>query len=611
MPTATKRSRKAQGVGRPSKVAAAQQHASSPSSINSFARVSKSIGNNSSNSLKKEPITNFSVTPQKKHTSSSTTKVSEATTLASRKRKAATPSEDDDSSADERQTRSTRRAPIARNTTSTTPSKPTTVAPAAAPAPTPVKRGRGRPSKKARPEPQPASRKRGRSPSVSDSEKSTADAGILLKRLRIEESCPPSSAYSSALSASSRCSSPPTADTSIAGSDDEDSSRTRRNSDRNGAPRRSQELPDDLLNLVGLHTALLKTLTLHYAHNGGHAPADLRVVCPNVARAWGKKKVTEADVRLCIGVLDATPSGTTITTTITTTATKTNPFVLSDYGRGKICIETENSRVGTAPGPLDESRLNGLFRANLTALWTRYQARGAPSSSAPAGDATAFLATLPRAPVALCASVAKASPVLSKGQRRLEELRQGIALKKQGQQTSNTVSPSTNGSPLNGKGKAIAGSNSSNTDVPMTNADGTKMSLLDRIRHKAAQKAAGGGATTGLSPAQLARRAALQRAPDIAAVADMLGRASGAGGRVSFTMAALLEKLRDSLRGGAPPRDEAAACLRIIAADVAPEWLRVLALPGRPGENVVLDMDRAPSRPEVERRVRDLLARGD
>ena len=609
MPTATKRSRKAQGVGGSSKVAAAQQHASSSSSINSFTRVSKSISNNSSNSLKKEPITNFSVTPQKKHTRISTTKVSEATTQAttpaSRKRKAATPIEDDDSSADETKTRSSRRAPIARNTTSTTPSKPTSVAPAAAVS-TPVKRGRGRPSKKARPEPQSASRKRGRSPSVSDSEKSTAGAGILFKRLRIEESCPPSSASSSARSASSRCSSPPTADTSIAGSDDEDT-RTGPNNDRNGAPSSSQELPDDLLSLVGLHTALLKTLTLHYAHNGGHAPADLRVVCPNVARAWGKKKVTEADVRLCIGVLDAIPSATT------TTTTKTNPFVLSDYGRGKICIETEHSRIGTAPGPLDESRLNGLFHANLTALWAQYQARGAPSSSAPAGDAAAFLAALPRAPVAVCASVAKASPVLAKGQRRLEELHHGIALKKQGQplsQTSNAASPSTNASPLNGKGKAIANSSSNNTDVPMKNADGTKMSLLDRIRHKAAQKAAGGGAAAGLSPAQLARRAALQRAPDIAAVADMLGRASGGGDRVSFTMAALLEKLRDSLRAGAPPRDEAAACVRIIAADVAPEWLRVLALPGR-GENVVLDMDRAPSRPEVERRVRDLLARGD
>ena len=591
MPPATKRSRKAQGVGRPSKVAAAQ----SPASISSFTRVSKSISN--SGVKKESPPVTTAINPTKPDTA----------TPSSRKRKAATPIEDDDdsSSADEKTPRSTRSAlPLLRNnTTSTTTAQPKSK-------PTPTKRGRGRAPKKARPEPArsepvfpeptPVSRKRGRSSSESDSEQSTSGAGILLKRLRIEEgdrdaegSWPPSSA---APSASSRCSSPPTADTSVAGSDDDDDEEEQR------------QLPDHLLDLIGLHAALLKTLTLHYAHNGGHVPADLRVVCPNASRAWGKRKVTEADIRLCLGVLSADrPTNTTAANNATTAAA--NPFVLSDYGRGKICIEAADGG-GALAGPPDESRLGAQFQANLAALWARYRAQGAPSS-APAADARAFLASLPRAPVTVCASVAKASPVLAKGQRRLEELRHGIAMKKKQQEKVQEKGPdsapatSVDAFSANGKGKAPE-----DTTTTAAAAGGKKTSVLDRIRQKSQLKASASG--PALTPEQLARRAALQRAPDVAAVADMLGRAAACDTpRVSFTMPALLEKLRDSLRAGVP-RPEAAAAVRVLAHEVAPEWVRVVVLRGggrASVENVVLEMDAAPSRPEVERRVRELLAR--
>ncbi|KAF2971269.1 hypothetical protein GQX73_g2306 [Xylaria multiplex] len=496
--------------------AKASQHISS--NISSFARVSKTISNAA---VKKELTTTITApsTPKKD------IKL-EAITPASRKRKVFA-SIEDDSSADE------------------TPRKLTTIAKSSNTTPVqPVKRGRGRPPKKARPEPTPTPRKRVRSPSISDSEASTIDTGALFKKLRLESS-------------PSRFSSPLTADTSVAGSDIELDTK----------PTKSSELPEEVLNLISLHTALLKTLTLHYAHNGSNVPADLRVLCPNIARAWGKKKVVDADIRVVLGILGSSSS-----------SPSSSPFSLSNYGRGKICIEINKSRDF---GPLSEDKLNTLFRTNITALWTTFLANEKSNASA---DTPAFLTTLPKAPVTLCDSVAKASPLLLKGQQRLEDLKHGIAIKKQ---EKIAAKPSV-------------------TDTPMTNADGSKMSLLDRIRLKSLQKAA---MPAGLSPAQLERRGALQRVEEVSALIGMLSRASsegGMGGRISFTMASLLEKLKDSFRMGIS-KQEGAVCVRLLASEVAPDWIRVITLSGR--ENVVVETACQLGKPEVARRVQNILGK--
>lgn len=497
------------------------------SNISSFVRVSKTSGN----------------APVKKDVTPSTPKKDvklEAITPASRKRKVVT-SIEDESSADE-SPKNVTTSPTKKPTSSSTATTATTTTPVQ-----PVKRGRGRPPKKARPEPTP--RKRVRSPSVSDSDASTVDTGTLFKKLRLESS-------------PSRFSSPATADTSVAGSDIEPDTK----------PLKSDQLPEEVLSLIELHTALLKTLSLHYAHNGSNVPADLRILCPNISRAWGKKKVTDADIRVCLGVLGSA-----------STPPSNNPFTLSNYGRGKICIEINQSRNF---GPLSEDKLNTLFRANITALWTTFRANHNGGN-----EASAFLPTLPKAPVTVCESLAKASPLLLKGQQRLEDLKHGIAAKKQGKIATASSSK-------------LSATADKNKDAPMQNADGTKMSLLDRIRLKSQQKAA---MPAGLSPAQLERRGALQRVEEVSALIGMLSRASGeGGGRISFTMAALLEKLKDSFRMGIS-KPEGAACVRLLAAEVAPEWIRVVTLAGR--ENVVVEVGCQLGKPEVARRVQDILGR--
>jgi hypothetical protein len=515
MPVAVKRQRPAV------KAKAVPPKQPAPSTISTFARVSKSMTNND---VKKEVVLTTTTTPRK------STRAATAATPASRKRKAVL-SLDSDSSDDEED--------IVQPTPSiSTPREFLT-----------PKRGRGRPPKKTRPTT--GSLKRTRSPSLSDSDQSTIATDKLFKRLRLESS-------------PSRASSPLTTDTSL--SDIELSSSV-------------SKLPCEVLRLVDLHSSFLKTLTLHYAHNGSHVPADLRVLCPNVSRAWGRRAVTEQDIRVCIGVL----------TTNTTLAEKPE-FSLVDYGRGKICIELDQTVVS---GPLNEQRLNESFRSNIEALWAQ---RGAAST-----DAAAFVRGLHKAEVTICESVAKAAPVLAKGQKRLEEIKQGMAakkLEKEAKKPMTAAAMTTTTTTTAAKPSPLAAAPSA---APV-NPDGSKMSLLDRIRHKQLQKAA---MPAGLSPAEQERRAALQRVDEVAALVGMLSRSSG-GGRVSFPMATMLQKLKDSFRMGIS-RDEGATCVRLLAREVAPEWVMVVTLAGR--ENVVIETDRQLSKAEVARRVQAITAR--
>ncbi|ETS74893.1 hypothetical protein PFICI_13377 [Pestalotiopsis fici W106-1] len=502
MPAAVKRQRPAVK----SRLVVAKQEEGT--TMNRFTRVSKSI---QSTEEKTDVISKHAVT------TSSETKAS--TSTPSRKRKAVKAIVDDsDSSADE--------APRTAAPSSTRKTSERDILPA--------KRGRGRPPKKSKPAP--VSLKRGRSLSVSESEQSSTDK--LFKRLRLESS-------------PSRDSSPVTAATSIADSEAD--------SELESSP--APKLPVEVLDLIELHAALLKTLTIHYAHNGSHVPADLRILCPNVSRAWGKKAVTDVDIRTCLGILNL--------------KTMKPLFSLSDYGRGKVCIELDQSQTS---GLLVESELNHKFRANIQSLWSQSQFN--KHRSIP----TSFIQSLPQASIALCESVTKACAVTAKGKQRLDDLKQGIAAKK-----------------LEKEAKIAPKSLSASSPSSLTNPDGSKMSLLDRIRFKQMQKAA---LPAGLSPAELERHAAFQRVDEVTALIGMLSRASSGGmGRISFTMPVMLQKLKDSFRMGIS-KEEGAICIRLIAKEVAPTWIKVVTISGK--ENVVVETDQQLSKAEIAKRVQNL-----
>jgi len=321
------------------------------------------------------------------------------------------------------------------------------------------------------------------------------------------------------------------------------------------------DFPQALVDLQTLNSAFLKTLSIHYAHNGTAVPVAVSAICPTIAQAWGKRKVTLDDIRRCIGVLDAKTHGVFDTTAPC-------PFFLSELGRGGACIELHPQHVGS--GHLGEETLKRIFNKNLEACWAK---RLSP-------DVEPFLASLPRATIVPCNTGIKANPLLTKGQRALEELKNSMAAKRQDKENKTSLGPAP----------------------PVVNADGSKMSLLDRIRYRQLQQSE--NAERAPSAAELQRRAALLRAGDVADVVAMLAASGGAQNRVAFTMARVLSRLRDSLRTPISA-EEAVACLRLLAAEIAPEWLRVVTVGGR--DNVVVMTDLTPSKATLQERVKALI----
>lgn len=342
---------------------------------------------------------------------------------------------------------------------------------------------------------------------------------------------------------------------------------------------KSAALPLELLDLLRLQTAFAKTLSVHHAHHGTNAPVDLRAFCPGVAQAWGKRGVVLEDVQRCLGVISLAADNSVA-----------NVLFLSDYGRGKICIEMQPD---TATGPMGTlaDQLNAVFEANLRARWAEAKKVAEPKQ---------FIATLPKAPVTTCASLLQASALRAKGQRTLEELMHGIALKKQEQAAHEAMlkAPVVEAMQLD----------DDKTAPKSDAAPATPMNLLDRIRFRQMQRAqlqASGALAVPPTPEELERRAALQRVGDIAEVLSMLCTAASMrqSNRVSFGMTAITSKVKDSLRMPIA-REEAASCVRLLAKEVAPQWLSIVSMGGR--EIVIMLADAVPSKTAIQERVQSL-----
>lgn len=398
-----------------------------------------------------------------------------------------------------------------------------------------------------------STKKRALSPSLEESPR-TKEAGNLFKRLRIDSSPSignlrtPSPLITTTTTGTTRTSTPATS--VIPDSDDEKDAA----SSNATTPEPEQPLPQELLDIVALYTAFLKTIVLHYAHNGTNTPVDLRSISQAVSLAWGKRRISLADVRRCVGIMDMSNA---------------SPFYLVDYGNKKFCVELQDEHYGS---PLNEAGLLGTFEGNLRKAWDKVK------DAASGEDLKTFVMSLPKAPVQSREALAK-SAALARGQRVMQDLKADMAAKQELKDAAKIQSTSTSGSNL---------------------------SLLERLRLKETQLAS--LAANGPTSAELERRAALQRADDVSAVVAMLAKSApavGMGGRVSFTMATVLQKLKDSLRLPIS-KEEAVACVRLLAGEVVPEWLRIVVVAGK--ENVVVTMGRAPTSSTVMERVKVLSA---
>lgn len=236
-------------------------------------------------------------------------------------------------------------------------------------------------------------------------------------------------------------------------------------------------------------------------------------------------------------------------------------LTLSDYGRGKICVELQavQGKVGRIARPINENVLNEFFVAALKGRWEREEEQVVEE----------FVGQLPMEPIKICASLTKISPLLAKGQQRLDDLRMGITAKKE--EKKQKVE------------EKLAG---------------PKMTLLERLRAKQLHQST---LAPPLTKEQLARRAALGRMDEVVAVLFILSTSGSIGqSRVSFTLPTVLSKLKDSFKTPIS-KIEADTCMRLLAAEIAPEWARIVKM-GKV-EALVVNREQRPSEEDIRGRV--------
>ena len=349
-----------------------------------------------------------------------------------------------------------------------------------------------------------------------------------------------------------------------------------------------RELPDELQDLIDLHTSFLSALSLHYAHHGCLTPVDLRLLNTNVSKIWRKRRVQVDDIRRLLGVAHFTQSAQRAPTP------GTRAFALTEYGYGKVCLKIEDSVDSPSmhKRPIDEEALSALFTNSLQRQWQEYS-----KASAPSATVGPFVETLPLLPVKLCDSLSKLKPLLSKGQRRLEDLKAGAI---RAQKASSFHSPSP--------GK----------DVPVSCPKPTASrsdSLLSRIRAKELVQSA---LPPPPSAATLAKKSILQRVEEVVPVLELLIAGSAVGKpepfdalaklqqqmeTQSFTMPTLVQHMQMSFRNPISKVD-AMKSVRMLA-EVAPEWVGLKEIGKCVG--VTVRKRGVVGKEEVGRRVRGML----
>ncbi|KAI9813227.1 MAG: hypothetical protein M1827_004169 [Pycnora praestabilis] len=341
------------------------------------------------------------------------------------------------------------------------------------------------------------------------------------------------------------------------------------------------ELPEALQDLVDLQSSFLTALSLHYAHNGSLAPADLRNLVTSIERLWGRRRVNIEDIQRLIGVWESE----VLDGHKTPMVSQPCGLSLMDYGSGKLCLETaeEVRKHGLLVRHIDESTFNSTFIRNLERMWlererTAAQKKGGSDLIDGNGDGETeikhcglqrqdldnFITKLPLAPITICSSVRKMSPLLARGQRRLEYLKAGaIRIKNQGSEK---------------------GASSFSERAPKAIKDRNRV-LIERMRAKEVLSAE---IPQPPSKENLERRSALQRLDEVISVLTVLTTSGESlsdaelgrlptGNRASFTLPTLLQNLQTSLKNPIS-KDQGMKCIRLLASEIAPEWIRLITM---------------------------------
>ncbi|OXV10625.1 hypothetical protein Egran_01613 [Elaphomyces granulatus] len=306
----------------------------------------------------------------------------------------------------------------------------------------------------------------------------------------------------------------------------------------------SSTVPQLFDELIDLHSCFLTALSLHFAHNGPSAPADLRHFLPTIERIWKRRKVMTRDLQRLLWI-----SGEE-------TDLSAPCFRIANYGIGKICLERVVRDSKASKGSsccLDEDALQGKFERILEKIWRRVADQNEAESS--------FERNLGFVPIHESLTPFTA---MRMGRQRLQELRGNaakVSLTKVKQKTEN---------------HSIKQSSENTSD--------RRKGLLDRIKDKEFCQSK---LPPPPSKETLLRRSAAERVEEVARVLALMrpSNTTGKGARAKvmpqkkpFRVETLIQNIQDSIPSPICKK-EAGICLEILAQkDIAGDWVNIVTV---------------------------------
>lgn len=306
-------------------------------------------------------------------------------------------------------------------------------------------------------------------------------------------------------------------------------------------------LPQSLQDIVDLHSCLLKALSLHFAHHGATAPAELSTLLASATRLFKKRELAKDDVRRVlaldeISVEESMSSSPEI-------RFKKGKLRLSQFGAGRPRISIEyigdDSKHSRAASTFDEQSLQLSFLQHITTL----------HSSSDKFEHLRFLnGAIENFPLIRCEAPAQETAHRVKAKQRRAEIL-STAILAQPKYSELPTPPST-------------------PDLCSPELNSRKSSLLSRIQARQLAKAG----TYQPTASDILRSHALGRLEEVISTLRMMHKLKSRGGKmtkVSFSMEQLDQTIRDSARvplGGAEVR----MCLRIIAEESSSGWVKLI-----------------------------------
>ncbi|KAJ5924596.1 hypothetical protein N7466_008783 [Penicillium verhagenii] len=299
---------------------------------------------------------------------------------------------------------------------------------------------------------------------------------------------------------------------------------------------------------MNMHSAFIKAISLHAAHNGPCTAADLREFLPSVTSIWKKRKVHVKDLQRLLWVWDHSLKGKDIS------------YRLANYGLGKVCLERDVfiNEQGSA--------LQDAFEQAFDLLWeqTEESLKEVEEADRPA----VFIETLG---LAIIHESLTPFTAFQKGQQRLQDLRGGV---------------------IRMKTELFRSEANMTSSKPTAPTGNRRQGLLERLKNKELRQ-------SKLPPPptkkELLRRSAVEHAEEVAGILALLRpaghlgtgiKAMFANQRKPYKLETIVEHVRDSIRTPIPS-EEVQICLEILAdARVAGNWVTLVTVNGM--QSVVL-----------------------